>query len=83
MRHISKIDVILHKVGIDTPCFIYWSKPRAEKVARELDYQKRYLHYKCMCRDDKFDFTGEYDIYISKGCSPAEAYNNVLTEFWK
>lgn len=36
MRHLTKIDVILHKVGINTRCFIYWSKPRAEEVAKQL-----------------------------------------------
>lgn len=36
MRPLTKIDVILHKVRINTRCFIYWSKSRAEEVAKQL-----------------------------------------------
>lgn len=40
MRQLTKIDVILHKVGINTRTYLYYSKPRAEKVVRQLKYNK-------------------------------------------
>lgn len=83
MRPLSKIDVILHKVGVDTQCYKYWNLPKAERVVDNLDYQKRYLHYKKMCYYENFDFTGEYDMYINKGYSPANAYHEVVVEWMK
>ena len=49
MRHLAKIDVILHKVGINTDCYKYWQLPRAEEVARQLEYNKSVCKYRKQC----------------------------------
>ena len=46
MRQLTKFDVLLHKVGINTPCFIYWSKPTAEEVVKNLQYNKSVEEYR-------------------------------------
>lgn len=88
MRKLTKIDVILHKVGINTSCFIYWSKPRAERVIINLQYNKSVAEYrrKCIVKYPgvTHDFTGEYDMYINQGMCPYDAWHEVMVEFaWK
>ena len=88
MRQLTKIDVILHKVGINTNCYKYWQLPRAEKVARQLEYNKAVCKYRKQCivkyPGVTHDFTGEYDMYINEGMSPYKAWHTVMTEFaWK
>ena len=88
MRQLTKIDVILHKVGINTSCVIYWSKPTAESVIKKLEYYRDVRKYREMCIEVyegiTHDFTGEYDMYINKGMSPYEAWHEVMVEFaWK
>ena len=88
MRQLTKIDVILHKVGINTNCYKYWQLPRAEEVIKKLQYNKRVSEYrrKCIvkCSEFTYDFTGEYDMYINQGVSPYDAWYEVMTEFaWK
>ena len=88
MRQVTKFDVLLHKVRINTDCYKYWQLPRAEKVARQLEYNKSVCKYRKQCivkyPGITHDFTGEYDVYINKGMSPYEAWHTVMTEFaWK
>lgn len=88
MRPLTKIDVILHKVGINTPCFIYWSKPTAEASAKKLEYYRDVRKYREMCIEIyegiTHDFRGEFDMYLNKGMSPYEAWHEVMIEFaWK
>ena len=88
MRHLTKIDVILHKVGINTPCFIYWSKPTVEEVVKNIQYRKSVEEYrrKCIVKYPGIthDFTGEYEIYLKMGLSPYDAWLQVMVEFaWK
>ena len=40
MRQLTKFDIILHKVGINTRAYLYYSKPRAEKAIRQIQYNK-------------------------------------------
>ena len=85
MRQLTKFDVILHKVGINTPCFIYWSKPTAEEVVKNLQYNKSVEEYrrKCIVKYPGIthDFTGEYEIYLKMGLSPKDAWLQVMVEF--
>ena len=88
MRQLTKIDVILHKVGINTNCYKYWQLPRAEKAVIQLEYNNRVLEYRRKCiveySNAIYDFTGEYDMYINKGMLPYEAWHKVMVEFaWK
>ena len=88
MRHLTKIDVLLHKVGMNTRAYLYYSKPRAEKVARQLEYNKSVCKYRKQCivkyPGITHDFRGEFDMYINEGMSPYEAWHTVMTEFaWK
>lgn len=88
MRQLTKVDVILHKVGINTRCFIYWNTPRAEEVAKQLEYNRLVAEYrrKCIVKypEGTFDFTGEFDMYLNQGMSPYDAWHEVMVEFaWK
>lgn len=88
MRQLTKVDVILHKVGINTRCFIYWNTLRAEEVAKQLEYNKLVAEYrrKCIVKYDGvvYDFTGEFNMYLNQGMSPYEAWHEVMVEFaWK
>ena len=88
MRHLTKIDVILHKVGINTPCFIYWSKPTAEAAVKKLEYYRDVRKYREMCievyEEITHDFRGEFDMYLNQGMTPYEAWHEVMIEFaWK
>ena len=85
MRQLTKFDVILHKVGINTDCYKYWQLPRAEKVARQLEYNKSVEEYrrKCIvkCPGITNDFTGEYNMYLNQGMTPKDAWLQVMIEF--
>ena len=85
MKQLTKIDVILHKVGINTNCYKYWQLPRAEKVARQLEYNKSVCKYrrKCIVKYPGIthDFTGEYEIYLKNRLSPKDAWLQVMVEF--
>ena len=88
MRQLTKFDVILHKVGINTDCYKYWQLPRAEEVTKQLHYNQSVLEYriKCIvvCDGVTHDFTGEYDMYLNKGMTPSNAWYLTMTEFaWK
>ena len=88
MRQLTKIDVILHKVGINTSCLIYWSKPTAESVIKKLEYYRDVRKYREMCIEVyeriTHDFRGEFDMYLNKGMTPYEAWHEVMIEFaWK
>ena len=88
MRQLTKIDVILHKVGINTSCFIYWSKPTAESVIKKLEYYRDVRKYREMCIEIyegiTHDFRGEFDMYLNQGMTPYEAWHEVMIEFaWK
>ena len=88
MRHLTKIDVILHKVGINTSCFIYWSKSTAEASIKKLEYYRDVRKYREMCIEIyegiTHDFRGEFDMYLNKGMTPYDAWHNVMIEFaWK
>ena len=88
MRQLTKFDVILHKVGINTPCFIYWSKPTAEASIKKLEYYRDVRKYREMCIEIyegiTHDFRGEFDMYLNKGMTPYEAWHEVMIEFaWK
>ena len=88
MRQLTKIDVILHKVGINTNCYKYWQLPKAEEVIKNLEYYRDVRKYREMCIEVyegiTHDFTGEYDMYINKVMTPYEAWHTVMTEFaWK
>ena len=85
MRQLTKFDVILHKVGINTDCYKYWQLPRAEKVARQLEYNKSVEEYrrKCIVKYPgiTYDFTGEYNMYLNQGMTPKDAWLQVMIEF--
>lgn len=88
MRQLTKIDVILHKVGINTSCFIYWSKSTAEASIKKLEYSRDVRKYREMCIEIyegiTHDFRGEFDMYLNKGMTPYEAWHEVMIEFaWK
>lgn len=88
MRQLTKIDVILHKVGINTNCYKYWQLPRAEEVIKKLEYCRDVRKYREMCIEVyegiTYDFRGEFDMYLNKGMTPYEAWNEVMVEFvWK
>ena len=88
MRQLTKIDVILHKVGINTNCYKYWQLPRAEEVIKKLQYQNDVEEYRRKCiveyEESTVDFTWEYNMYLNRGMSPYDAWYEVMTEFaWK
>lgn len=78
MREIRKIDILLDKVGIKTPCMRYWSKPTAESVA-----SYNYWRNMTLLMDGKFNFSGEFDMYISEGMTPQSAYDAIVREWFK
>ena len=84
MRQLTKFDVILHKVRINTPCFIYWSKSTAEAAVRKLEYYRDVRKYREMCIEVydgiPHDFRGEFDMYLIQGMSPYEAGHEVMVE---
>lgn len=88
MRQLTKVDVILHKVGINTRCFIYWSKPKVEEVDKQLAYNQLVAKYRRKCVVNYpgaiYDLTGEFDMYLNQGMSPYDAWHEVMVEFvWK
>ena len=88
MRHLTKVDVILHKVGINTNCYKYWQLPRAEMVIINLQYNKSIAKYrrKCIVKYPEvlYDFTDEYDRRINQGMCPYDAWHEVMKVFvWK
>lgn len=88
MRQLTKIDVILHKVGINTDCYNYWQLQTAEEAAKQLKYNNLVAEYRIKCivkyPDGIYDFTGEYDMYLNQGMTPYDAWHTVMVEFaWK
>ena len=85
MRQLTKIDVILHKVGINTNCYKYWQLPTAESAIKKLEYYRDVRKYREMCievyEEITHDFRGEFDMYLNQGMTPKDAWLQVMIEF--